>query len=175
LEIIGDGPLRSKLASLAAQLSIRAVFRGVQSPLEVVRSMSRARILCNPSMTASSGDMEGFGMVFAEAQAVGTPPVSFCHGALPEVVRHGHTGLLCPEGDIGALAASLKTLLDDSSLWTSMSRQSRVWVSEQFDIAKQTESLELLYDDCVATRRSVASPCPELKSGHAGNETALQA
>lgn len=174
LEIIGDGPLRSRLESLASELSIRARFRGVQSPLEVARSMARARILCNPSVTASSGDMEGFGMVFAEAQAVGTPPVSFAHAAIPEVVRHGHTGLLCTEGDSSALAASLQTLLDDSPLWTSMHQQSRAWVKERFDIARQTEGLELLYDDCVAHHPRLASPRAESSHGSAGNEAAFQ-
>jgi glycosyltransferase involved in cell wall biosynthesis len=107
LEIIGDGPLRPNLEALAASLSIRVTFRGVQSPLEVAKSMARARILCNPSIKASSGQMEGFGMVFAEAQAVGTPVVSYSHAAIPEVVSHGQTGLLSAEGDIGALASSI--------------------------------------------------------------------
>lgn len=153
LEIIGDGPLRSKLEAIASTLSLRVSFRGVQNPVEVSRCMARAQILCNPSVTASSGDKEGFGMVFAEAQAAGTPPVSFFHAAIPEVVKHRQTGLLCPEGDISALASCLRCLLDDSALWASMSRQSRDWVREQFDIVRQNERLELLYDDCVARRR----------------------
>jgi colanic acid/amylovoran biosynthesis glycosyltransferase len=174
VEIIGDGPLRSKLEAIAAELSIRALFRGVQSPTEVSRSMARARILCNPSITASSGDMEGFGMVFAEAQAVGTPPVSFAHAAIPEVVKHGQTGLLCPEGDIHALADSLRSLLDDSALWTFMSEQACTWVKERFDIAKQTENLELFYDDCVADHRRAGSLHTESSEDCAGGQTALQ-
>lgn len=153
VEIIGEGPLRSQLEGLAASLSIRATFRGVQNPREVAYSMSRARILCNPSVTASTGDKEGFGMVFAEAQAAGTPPVSFYHAAIPEVVRHGQTGLLCAEGDISALAASLQTLLNDSTLWAVMNRQSREWVKNQFDIATQTQNLEMLYDECISQHR----------------------
>ena len=86
LEIIGDGPLRAQLETLAAELSLRVRFRGVQNSDEVLRSMLRARVLCNPSATATSGQMEGFGMVFAEAQAVGTPVVSFVHAAIPEAV-----------------------------------------------------------------------------------------
>jgi colanic acid/amylovoran biosynthesis glycosyltransferase len=175
LEIIGDGPLRSKLEALAAALSIRATFRGVQSPLEVAHSMARARVLCNPSITAATGDMEGFGMIFAEAQAVGTPPVSFVHAAIPEVIRHGETGLLCREGDVVALAASLQTLLEDSALWNTMSRRGREWVRAQFDIARQTENLELLYDDCVARHRGLTSSRSESDNDRAESQTALQA
>src|ERR1039458_5314809 len=162
VEIIGDGPLRGQLEAQAARLSLRVSFRGVQTPEEVLRSMSRARVLCNPSVTAASGDMEGFGMVFAEAQAVGTPVVSFSHAAIPEVVDHGHTGLLCPEANVTALADSLEKLLLDDQLWSSMSRRAREWVMERFDIAKQTEGLEALYDECVANHRRSRSPKAEL-------------
>lgn len=175
LEIIGDGPLRSRLEALAAALSVRVKFRGVQPPGEVAASMSRARVLCNPSITAATGDMEGFGMVFAEAQAAGTPPVSFIHAAIPEVIQHGRTGLLCAEGDIGGLAASLQTLLDDSALWTAMHRQAREWVKEQFDITRQTENLEVFYDDCVAHHRRLPSPGSESSNGQAGSRAAFQA
>jgi glycosyltransferase involved in cell wall biosynthesis len=169
VEIIGDGPLRSDLEALAGKLAIRASFRGVQNSAEVLRSMARARILCNPSIKASSGQTEGFGMVFAEAQAVGTPVVSFASAAIPEVVKHGHTGLLCPEGDIVALATSLRTLLDNSELWASMSHQARTWVKERFDIARQTEKLELIYDECIARQRRIASPFPEAYGHCAGS------
>jgi colanic acid/amylovoran biosynthesis glycosyltransferase len=150
LEIIGDGPLRATLEMLARELAIRVTFRGTQSPDDVLRSMSRARILCNPSVKALSGDMEGFGMVFAEAQAVCTPVVSYAHAAIPEVVSHGNTGLLCPEGDIETLAGALNILLTDHELWGRMHKQARGWVLENFDIARQTTKLEMLYDRCIA-------------------------
>lgn len=156
VEIIGDGPLRHELEALASHLSLRASFRGAQSPDEVLRCMSRARVLCNPSVTAASGDKEGFGMVFAEAQAVGTPVVSFSHAAIPEVVQHGRTGLLCPERKTAALAVCLQALLRNDAFWASMSEQARDWVRERFDISRQTENLESLYDQCIANH-----PCAD--------------
>lgn len=154
LEVIGDGPLRASLEKLARELLVRVTFRGTQTPEEVMRSMSRARILCNPSVKASTGDMEGFGMVFAEAQALGTPVVSFIHGAIPEVVEHGATGLLCQERDVRGLSESIGRLLNDHALWKQMSKRSSVWVRERFDITGQTEKLEALYDECIAQHRS---------------------
>lgn len=153
LEIIGDGPLRARLRALARDLSLNVNFRGVQNPDEVLRSMSRAHILCNPSVTAASGDMEGFGMVFAEAQAVGTPVVSFAHAAIPEAVSHGRTGLLCREGDTEELSAAMLALLGNHSLWSSMSINAQRWVRDNFDIARRADHLESLYDECVAQHR----------------------
>jgi len=173
LEIIGDGPLRSRLESIAASLSLHASFRGAQDAAEVSRSLSRARVLCNPSMAATSGDMEGLCMAFAEAQAAGTPVVSSSDSATAETVSHGHTGLLCPEGNVFALADSLRALLNDDVLWTSISNCAREWASVRFDIVKRTASLEMLYDECVAARSRRGSRAPEQAAWSAHTESPL--
>lgn len=149
LEVIGDGPLRKQLEAEAKSLGVRAHFRGVQDTDEVRRSMVRARVLCNPSVTAASGDSEGFGMVFAEAQAVGTPVVSSLHPAISEAVKHGETGLLCPERNHSDLAAALLTFLRNDAFWQRTSERSVVWVRDHFDIAQQTRRLEQIYDECL--------------------------
>jgi colanic acid/amylovoran biosynthesis glycosyltransferase len=157
LEIIGDGPLRSELETMAKALGVSAHFRGMQDSREVQRSMSRARVLCNPSVTAASGDMEGFGMVFAEAQAVGTPVVSFTHAAIPEEVSHGVTGLLCPERSVEPLAEALLTFLTDESFWLDTSERAIAWVRNQFDIARQTKKLETIYDGCLEQSQRIGT------------------
>jgi glycosyltransferase involved in cell wall biosynthesis len=157
LDIIGDGPLRSELEALAKTLGIRARFRGMLDPEEVQASMSRARVLCNPSVTAASGDVEGFGMVFAEAQAVGTPVVSSAHAAIPEAVNHGVTGLLCPERSAGPLAEALLTFLSDDSFWFRASQYAALWVRDHFDIARQTRKLEMIYDGCLEQSLRISS------------------
>jgi glycosyltransferase involved in cell wall biosynthesis len=40
---------------------------------------------------------EPFGMVMLEAMATGTPVVALNRGAVPELVRHGETGLICDD------------------------------------------------------------------------------
>jgi glycosyltransferase involved in cell wall biosynthesis len=42
---------------------------------------------------------EPFGMVLIEAMAKGTPVVALRRGAVPEVVLHGRTGMICPNED----------------------------------------------------------------------------
>jgi glycosyltransferase involved in cell wall biosynthesis len=157
LEIIGDGPLRTQLEALAVKLDLRCAFRGVQPPAEVQHSMSRARILCNPSVTASTGDAEGFGMIFAEAQALGTPVVSTTHGAIPEAVSHGLTGLLCPERETEPLADALLAYLYDDTLWTNASHHATAWVRQHFDLAAQTRKLESLYDTVIEQRQHIST------------------
>ena len=54
---------------------------------------------------------EGFGMPFLEAQACGLPCVGYDLCSVPEIVRHGETGLLAAPGDVPALAEAIHELL----------------------------------------------------------------
>lgn len=152
LVVIGDGPERNSLEKQAFQILPDAEFLGPQPP-EVVRSwMTRASVFCVPSVTANNGDTEGFGIVFAEAQACGTPVVSFSTGGIPEAVAHGETGFLALEFDWQMLAAYIFLLLSNRDLWMRFSTAGRLRVETLFDLHRQTALLEDLYDQ-------VSSPC----------------
>jgi colanic acid/amylovoran biosynthesis glycosyltransferase len=155
--VIGDGPLRGSLEGLAQQLNVSCEFLGSQ-PSSVVREwVSRARVFCVPSVTAANGDSEGLGMVFAEAQAMGTPVVTFRHGGIPEIVLHEKTGLLAEEADANGLAASLLRLLEDDTLWSRFSETGVAMIGERFDIRRQTSELEKLYTQACGLTPRVSS------------------
>ena len=122
--IIGDGTEKTALEQLSRELKVNAEFIGKQDPLEVREWMRRARVLVGPSVTSHDGEQEALGIVFAEAQATGLPVVGFQHGGIPEVVRHGETGLLAPEKDTHSLAQHIQRMLTDEAFWQSCSRRS---------------------------------------------------
>ncbi len=107
--------------------------------------MNRARVFCVPSVTVDSGASEGFGMVFAEAQAMGLPVASFETGGIPEAVVHGETGLLARERDTAGLAQNIIALLSDRAMWERFSDAGRRRARELFDIRRQTAALEDIY------------------------------
>jgi len=144
--IIGDGPLRKDLERLAKQSLRRCSFLGVRTPEEVRDWMNRASMLCMPSVTTRSGEAEGFGMVCAEAQAVGKPVVAFRSGGIPEIISHGVTGLLAPERDWQALARNLVTLLQNAELRERFGRSGREAILRQFDLEQCTRQLERVYE-----------------------------
>ena len=147
--ILGDGPLRSSLETLAGRLGISCRFLGSQ-PSTVVRDwLSSARLLCVPSVTASDGDSEGLPTVLMEAQAMGTPVVTTQHAGNPEAVLDGRTGLVAPEGDSDALAKCISQLIDDQSFWKACCEQTRDWIRSRFDIKQQTRQLESFYTECI--------------------------
>lgn len=157
LVVIGDGPLRHELEGQAAMILKRFCFLGTQSPSVVKNWMNRATLFCTPSVTAESGDAEGFGMVFAEAQAMGLPVVTFASGGIPEVVADGLTGFLVPERDSDALASKLLLLFSDRALWHRFSETGRARVKELFDIRKQTAVLEDIYESVLAEPAQAAA------------------
>jgi glycosyltransferase involved in cell wall biosynthesis len=107
LTIVGDGPLRLSLTSLAATLGITdsVHFLGVQGRHEVANLMGRAVALVLPSLS------EGWGVVVAESLACGTPVVASRVGGVPEIVDSDDGGVLVPPGDEDALAAALAAIV----------------------------------------------------------------
>ncbi len=145
LIIIGEGEERNALAAEARHLLRRYRFLGAQSSDSIQRWMQSASLFCVPSVTAPSGDSEGFGMVFAEAQASGLPVASFATGGIPEAVAHQQTGFLAPEGNWNRLAEYIVLLLRNAALWRQFSREGRRRVEKRFNLAQQTEKLEQIY------------------------------
>ncbi len=80
------------------------------------------------------GDPEPFGLVNIEAMASGKPVVAFGHGALPEIVIHGETGILVTPGDHTELAQAVIHLLHDPKLRSEMGQSSRQRVWSHFTI-----------------------------------------
>ena len=148
LVIIGDGDpsFRSHLEQMAGRLLKKYRFLGFQPPKTVKMWMNKARVFSVPSITAKSGDSEGFGMVFAEAQAMGLPVVSFASGGISEAVANGKTGFLVTEGDWKALAIYILKLLQEETLWQEFSEQGKNRVNTLFDLHNQTAILEQIYE-----------------------------
>jgi glycosyltransferase involved in cell wall biosynthesis len=149
LVVIGDGSLRPRLEALAQEKLTRFRFLGVQTPGAVRQWMNRSRIFSVPSVVAESGDAEGFGMVFAEAQAMGCPVVSFSSGGVPEAVAHEQTGFLAKERDTEALSEYILGLLGNEALWRRMSEEGRNRVCALFDLKAQTKRLESIYNQVI--------------------------
>ena len=150
LVVIGGGPLRADYEARAAALRVRCRFLGTQPTAAVREWMARAAVFCVPSVVAASGDAEGFGMVFIEAQAMGLPVVSTRSGGIPEAVKHGETGLLVTERDPRALAAAILALMENDELWQRYSVAGRTRVVDHFNLVRQTERLENVFEQLLA-------------------------
>jgi glycosyltransferase involved in cell wall biosynthesis len=136
--------------------------------------MNEATVFCVPSVTAGSGDTEAFGMVFAEAQAMGLPVVSTTSGGIPEAVADGVTGFLVSERAAGPIAEKITLLLENREMWHQFSVAGMKRVRERFDLRRQCLKLEQLYRDVLTGSRSGHGPDLRVSSsaGYQGSEIA---
>lgn len=106
LMMVGDGPNRPAAERLARELGLgdKVSFLGkLKNPLE---ALSIADLFLLPS------ESESFGLAALEAMACGVPVVASEAGGLPEVIRHGVSGMLAPVGDVDTMADYAAFLLD---------------------------------------------------------------
>jgi glycosyltransferase involved in cell wall biosynthesis len=127
LLIVGDGPTREELVSLAASLGVtdRVMFAGYQDRPE--------RALAAMDVFALTSDSEGMPLAILEAWAAGKPVVASRVGGVPELVADGRTGLLFAAGDDRALAGCLDRLLNDRPLAGALGEAGRALVRERYD------------------------------------------
>ena len=88
------------------------------------------------------GDPEPFGLVNLGAMAMGKPVVAFAHGALPEIVADGETGLLVLPGDEAALAGVMIALLGDPIQRRAMGQMGRKRVEVHFTAARMAKEVD---------------------------------
>jgi glycosyltransferase involved in cell wall biosynthesis len=87
---------------------------------------------------------EPFGLAFLDAMASGLPCVGTRVEAVPELVRHGETGLLVPPGDPSALVDALESLLANRDRARAMGAEGRRVVEENYSWSRVAERLEEL-------------------------------
>jgi glycosyltransferase involved in cell wall biosynthesis len=116
LIVIGDGPVRPMVEKA---LGPRVVFTGALPGTELTSYYAASDIFVWPSVR------EAYGMALLEAQAAGLPAIAGDSGGVPDILRDGVTGLLCPEGDSPAFAKAMEGLLGDDARRLDMSREAR--------------------------------------------------
>ena len=146
--VIGDGPLRPSLEALAVELGLHdiVVFRGWCHHTEIAAQMYDSDILIAPSVTDRRGDQEGIPVTLMEAMATGLPVISSRHSGIPELVRHGESGLLVEEADVAGLASSIARLGQDRALRAAMGKAGHAIVRSEFNTRTLNHRLLQLFE-----------------------------
>lgn len=120
LELVGDGPERDALRTLAATLGLadRVSFLPWQPREALVARYRAAHVFALASLE------EPFGLAVLEAMACGLPIVATRTSGPEQLVRDGENGVLVPPGDESALAGALAALIEDDGLRARMGARS---------------------------------------------------
>jgi len=124
--VVGTGPDRSRLQGLADHLGVqdRVRFVGDVDHDRLPLYYSAADLFVMPARE-DPPDVEGFGLVFLEANACGTPVIGARSGGIPDAIHDGETGLLVPPNAPEAFADAAVRVLTDPDLAETLARQGR--------------------------------------------------
>jgi glycosyltransferase involved in cell wall biosynthesis len=141
LHILGDGPSRSELATLAGSLGVaaRVHLQGFQR--NVYDYIAHCDALLMPSLH------EGLPYTLLEAMALGIPVIASRVGGLAEVIEDGRTGLLLPPEDAPALAAAIRQLQRDAGLRARLGAAALEIQRSRYSLNAMTESYLRVYRD----------------------------
>lgn len=127
--VAGTGSDRSRLERLADELGVAdcVKFVGDVHPNELSQYYNACDVFVMPSR-AEGPNVEGFGIVYLEANACGKPVIGGRSGGTEDAVVSGETGLLVRPDDPEALAGSIIGLLNDSTYRERLGAQGRARV-----------------------------------------------
>lgn len=140
VHIVGDGPLRQELETLADQTPTEVIFHGWldNDSAELKALMESAAIFVFPS------EAENFPTVLLEAMDAGQAIVTTNVKGCPEVV--GETGLTVPPRSPEALREAVQALLDAPQRAGALGRAARARVRAEFDWSVVQERYQRLYE-----------------------------
>jgi colanic acid/amylovoran biosynthesis glycosyltransferase len=136
-DVLGHGPMKEELEQLIRDRGVGNVIHllGAKPEHVVADMIGEASLFVLPSIIASDGQMEGIPVVLMEAMASSKAVVSTSISGIPELVEDGVTGLLVAPGDANALAAAMRTLLEDKPRAKEMGRRGQEKVRAEFTLS----------------------------------------
>jgi glycosyltransferase involved in cell wall biosynthesis len=142
--VIGDGPLKSKLESSAADIKVT----GWVAANQVIALLRRARALIFPSLC-----YETQGLVVLEAAALGIPAVVADETAARDLIIDGENGLLFRQGDAADLADKILRLSNNPALSARLGAGAyqRFWADSP-TVEAHASHLETLYTRMLTER-----------------------
>jgi phosphatidylinositol alpha-1,6-mannosyltransferase len=133
--IVGDGPDRERLEGLAWSLGVkdRVVLAGEVNDRDLPDIYALSDVFVMPSRTELHAcDIEGFGLVFLEANACGKPVIGGRSGGILDAIVEGETGLLVDPYEPEQIGNAIVLLLSDNELARRLGEQGRCRVTRDF-------------------------------------------
>ena len=149
LLIVGRGPYDKQLHELARHTGVAeaVAFTGGVPAAELPAHFAAGDVFAMPCRTRRFGmDVEGLGIVFLEASAVGLPVVAGDSGGAPDAVSEGVTGRVVPGADVAAVTDAVASLLEQPDVARAMGRAGRDWVQADWQWDTMADRLAGLLD-----------------------------
>ena len=134
--IVGEGPEKTPLQELVSRYSLvdRVFFADFVPDAEIPKYNLLCDLFVMPVRElAEAGDVEGFGIVFLEANACGKPVIGSRSGGVEDAILENRTGLLVEPDDIEQLIDAISKLLENEGLCQELGNNGRERVFTQLN------------------------------------------
>ena len=157
--IVGLGPEREKLERLVAELGLNDVvkFTGYVAEDRLADFYNLCDVFVMANQEEENGDIEGFGMVFLEANSSAKPVIAGRSGGTADSVIDGVTGYRVDPRDIEELATTLRRLLENPDLCARLGEAGLRRAREEFSWEERAARIRQLSLEVVQKRRAQIS------------------
>jgi len=135
LLLVGRGPYENSLRRQASMLGIAddVIFTGGVEAAELSEHFAAGDVFAMPCRTRRLGmDVEGLGIVFLEASAMGLPVIAGDSGGAPDAVVDGQTGTVVDGRAESEIVAAAVGLLGDREMARAFGAAGRKWVEQRW-------------------------------------------
>jgi len=141
--VVGGGAFVERLRGMvrALELEDRVFFFENVRNEELALFYEAAELFVMPSRELNDGDVEGFGIVYLEANLFSLPIIGGRSGGVPEAVVHGETGLLVDGENVGEIVMAVSRLLDNRQFADMLGQKGLRRARDEFRWEKQASKL----------------------------------
>lgn len=146
LVLVGDGPQRQQLETLAAKLPSAAHidFLGYRKDrLEIVRTLD---LFC---MTSS---LEGIPRCMMEAMGLGIPVAAYDIPGVDQLIIHGKTGLMARFGDVNGLYDCWQQIYANKETALKLGESGKHYINDRYSARRMAVEYARLYADLLGRR-----------------------
>jgi phosphatidylinositol alpha-1,6-mannosyltransferase len=150
LDICGTGPDLDKLKRQVSEsvLTEHVTFHGYTKDEKLLSLLQGADIFAMPNKTVN-GDLEGFGLVFLEANACGLPVIGGKSGGVVDAIEDGVSGYLIQPGSISDIQHTLKRLIDDEDLRTRLGASALSRAIDSYSLERKRSEFDTILNHCI--------------------------
>jgi phosphatidyl-myo-inositol dimannoside synthase len=156
LLLVGGGPHLDALRRLAEAEGVapHVTITGEVPEAELPEYFAAGDVFAMPCRERLGGlEVEAFGIVFIQAQAIGRPVVAGAIGGVPDALEDGVTGMLVDGTDQHAVARAVSSLLGDVDRATRMGQAAARFVRSGFTWDGRTSELRGMLAEVVGVTR----------------------
>jgi len=142
--IVGNGPERKNLEELTEKLRVadHVTFLEDIKDSNLPCYYDLANIFIMPTRTIENADVEGFGIVYLEANLFGKPVIAAKTGGVQDAVIDGQTGILVSPENVQEITQVILRLFNDPNLMSKLGTQGKNRVLQEFQWPIQTAKIK---------------------------------